>query len=262
MRPTRRILALAGASARAYGRCMRVLAGVVAAVLVALLAPAVASAAPLTATSIRIADHPGFVRVVVDFSGGAVQPNQLEATDPDPFADGFVRVRLLHPGVKTAARPVRAEGVFARVAQGGGRITIRLSATDRRFKYLFYTAQRSPERLVLDLYKSRPPSDAAEITRGRGECLTLGTWTVTRTRVTASGTERGVFENQFQVILRRHGGRIHRQRPVVAFDRRWHSNFAYPHAKRQTGTLEAVELSAKDGALACLVQVRVRFGGA
>jgi hypothetical protein len=30
---------------------------------------------------------------------------------------------------------------------------------------------------------------------------------------------------------------------------------------RQTGTLEAVALSAKDGTLDCLVQVRVRFGG-
>jgi hypothetical protein len=240
---------------------MRALAGAVAAVLVALLAPALASAAPLTATSIRIADHPGFVRVVVDFSGGTVQFNELEATDPDPFADGFVRIRLIHPGVKTTAMPVRAEGVFARVAQGGGRVTIRLSAIDRRFKYLFYADQHSPERLVMDLYKSRPPSDAAEITHGRGGCLTLGTRSVTRTRVKASGHERGLFEHQFQIVLRRRGGRIHRLRHVVAFNSRWTTNFTYPHAARQTGTLEAVELSAKDGTLACLVQVRVRLGG-
>src|SRR3954452_9117735 len=107
---------------------MRALAGVVAVVVIGFLVPPAASAAPLTATKIRIADHPGFVRVVVDFSGGTVQFNELEATDPDPFADGFVRIRLLHPGVKTAAIPVRAEGVFARVAQGGGRITMRLTA--------------------------------------------------------------------------------------------------------------------------------------
>ncbi len=240
---------------------MRALAGVVAAVLVPLLAPAVASAAPLTATNIRIADHPGFVRVVVDFSGGTVQFNELEATDPDPFADGFVRIRLMHPGVKTTAMPVRGQGVSARVAQGGGRITIRLSAVDRRFKYLFYTDQHSPERLVMDLYKSRPPSEAAEITHGRGGCLTLGSHAVTHTRVMASGRERGVFEHQFQVILRRRGGRIHRQKHVLAFNGRWTTSFGYRHAARQTGTLEAVALSAKDGTLACLVQVRVRFGG-
>src|SRR3954468_14550868 len=130
---------------------MRVLAGVVAVVLLAVLASpaeAVAARAPLTATKIRIADHPGFVRVVVDFSGGTVQFNELEATDPDPFADGSVRIRLLHPGVKTAAMPVRAEGVSARVAQGGGRVTIRLTAKFRHFKYLFYADQHSPERLV------------------------------------------------------------------------------------------------------------------
>jgi hypothetical protein len=228
---------------------------------VALVLPQAASAAPLTATQIRVADHPGFVRVVVDFSGGTVQFNELEATDPDPFADGFVRIRLIHPGVKTTAMPVRAQGVFARIAQGGGRITIRLTGEDRRFKYLFYVDQHSPERLVMDLYKSRPPSDAAEITHGRGGCLTLTSHSVSRTRVKAAGRERGVFEHQFQVILRRRGGRIHRETHVVASSGRWHTSFTYPHAGRQTGTLEAVELSAKDGTLACLVQVRVRFGG-
>ena len=38
---------------------------------VAALAPAAASAA-LTATQIRIGNHPAFVRVVVDFSGGTL----------------------------------------------------------------------------------------------------------------------------------------------------------------------------------------------
>jgi hypothetical protein len=239
---------------------MRALAGVVAAVVVAVLAPS-ASAAPLTATKIRVGDHPGFVRVVVDFTGGTLRFNELEATDPDPFADGFVRIRLVHPGVKTTAMPVRAQGVFARIAQSGGRITIRLSADDRRFKYLFYVDQHGPERLVMDLYKSSPPSDAAEITHGRGGCLTLTSHSVSHTRVKAAGRERNVFEHQFQVILRRRGGRIHREKHVVASNGRWHTSLTYPHAARQTGTLEAVELSAKDGTLACLVQVRVRFGG-
>ena len=47
---------------------MRPLVTFIAAVIaVAVLAPP-ASAAPLTATQIRIGDHPGFVRVVVDFN--------------------------------------------------------------------------------------------------------------------------------------------------------------------------------------------------
>ncbi len=240
---------------------MRFWAGVVAAVVVCLVLPQAASAAPLTATQIRIADHPGFVRVVVDFSGGTVAFNELEATDPDPFPDGFVRIRLMHPGVKTSATPVRADGVFARSAQSGGRITIRLSAADRRFKYLYYVVEHGPERVVFDLFKSRPPSDAAEITRGRGGCLTFTGHAVSKTRVRAAGRERNLFEHQFQVILRRRGGRIQRQQHVVADSGRWHTSFTYPHAGRQTGTLEAVDLSEKDGTLACLVQVRVRLGG-
>src|SRR5215216_2509296 len=127
----------------------------------AVLAPQ-ATAAPLTATEIRVGDHPGFVRVVIDFTGGRVEPGEVVATDPNPFPDGFVRLPMMHPGIKTTASPVRAEGVFARIAQGGGRITIRLTGRDRRFKYVGYVAQHTPERLVIDLYKSRPPSDAAE----------------------------------------------------------------------------------------------------
>lgn len=240
---------------------MRTLAAVVGAFAVALPAPQ-AGAAPLTATQIRIGDHPGFVRVVVDFTGGRVEFNEVVATDPDPFPDGFVRLPLMHPGVKTTAAPVRAHGVFARVGQGGGRVTTRLTATDRRFKYMGYTVQHSPERLVIDLYKSRPPSDDAEITRGSGGCLTLGAHSITRKKVTVSGRERNLFEHMFLVRLRRHGGRIHRQRAVSAGqNRRWTTSFTYRHAKRQTGTLEAVDFSAKDGAVVCLVQIRVRLGG-
>ena len=43
--------------------------------------------------------------------------------------------------------------------------------------------------------------------------------------------------------------------------RRWSTRFRYPRRRRQTGTLEAVALSAKDGSLDCLTQVRVRLGG-
>jgi hypothetical protein len=240
---------------------MRALAGAVAVVLTFVLVPQAAAVAPLTAASIRIGDHPAFVRVVVDFTGGTVEPGEVVATDPDPFADGFVRLPMVHPGIKTTATPVRAEGVFARIAQGGSRITIRLTGTNRRFKYVGYAAQHTPERLIIDLYKSRPPSADAEITRGGGGCLTLTGHSVTRKRVKAAGRERNLFEHSLVVRLRRTGGGIHRQKAETAFQRHWSTNFTYRHAKRQTGTLEAVALSAKDGTLDCLVQVRVRFGG-
>jgi Immunoglobulin-like domain of bacterial spore germination len=220
------------------------------------------ASAALTAREIRIADHPAFVRVVVDFTGGRVEPGEVNATDPNPFPDGFVRLPLTRPGVRTTAEPVRDEGVFARIAQTSGRrITIRLTGTDRRFKYVEYFALHTPERLVLDLYKSRPPTDAAEIVRGRGGCLRLDNHNVTPDRVTADGRERNLFEHSLVVRLRRTGGRIHRQQPEIAFMGRWTTDFTYPPAPRQTGTLEAVALSAKDGTLDCIVQVRVRLGG-
>jgi len=236
------------------------LAALGAVLLAAVLAPP-ATAAPLTATKIRIGDHPGFVRVVVEFTGGRVEPGEVVATDPDPFPDGFVRLPLTRSGVRTTAARVRRHGVFARIGHVPGRITIRLSGADRRFKYAGYFAQHTPERLVIDLFKSRPPSDAAEITRGRGGCLTLENHAVTGTRVTASGRERDLFEHSLVVRLRRRGGAIHRQKAETAPNRRWNTSFPYPTAPRQTGTLEAVALSAKDGTLDCLVQARVRFGG-
>jgi hypothetical protein len=240
---------------------MRTPATVVGALVAAAVLAPQAAAAPLTATKIRVGDHPGFVRVVVDFSGGTLRFNEIEATDPDPFPDGFVRLPLTHAGVKTTAAPVRAHGVFARIGRSTGRITVRLTGADRRFKYLSYVVQHSPERLLLDLYKSRPPSDAAEITHGRGSCLTLRSHSISSTRVKAAGRENGLFEHMFVVRLRRNDGRVHKTKPVTATDGRWSTDFAYPRAARQTGTLEAVDFSAKDGAVDCLVQIRVRFGG-
>jgi hypothetical protein len=225
----------------------------------AVLVPSASAA--LTAREIRVGDHPRFVRVVVDFTGGTVQTGEVVATDPNPFPDGFVRLPLTRAGVRTTAAPVRAHGVFARVAQGSGKITIRLTGDDRRFKYVGYFAQHTPEKLVLDLYKARPPTDAAEILRGRGGCLRLTDHLVTRQHVDAEGTERNLFEHSLVVRLRRSGGRIHRQMAETAFMRRWTTSFDYPAAPRQDGTLEAVALSAKDGTLDCLVQVRVRMGG-
>ena len=220
------------------------------------------ASAALTARDIRIGDHPGFVRVVVDFTGGRVEPGEVVATDPNPFPDGFVRLPLTRSGVRTTADPVRDHGVFARIAQTSGRrITIRVTGTDRRFKYVGYVAQHTPERLVIDMFKARPPSDAAEITRGRGGCLRLTDHDVTRDRVTAEGRERDLFEHSLVVRLRRDSGRIHRQKPETAFMRAWSTEFTYSPVRRQTGTLEAVALSAKDGTLDCLVQVRVRMGG-
>src|SRR5688500_14547956 len=86
--------------------------------LAGLAAAAPAAAAPLTATDVRVAEHPGFVRVVIDFRGGRVLTGEVVASDPDPFPDGVVRLPLAHRGVRTTAAPVRAHGISVRVTQG------------------------------------------------------------------------------------------------------------------------------------------------
>src|SRR5215218_7861930 len=110
---------------------MRPFAVVLGAAVASLALAQQAAAAPLTATAIRIGDHPGFVRVVVEFTGGTVQAGEVVATDPNPFPDGFVRLPMMHPDVRTTAMPVRAEGVFTRIGQGADRITIRVTGRDR-----------------------------------------------------------------------------------------------------------------------------------
>ena len=231
-------------------------------VAVAVVAPpASPGTAPLTATGIRIAGHPGLVRVVVDFSGGRVLEGEVVATDPNPFPDGAVRLPLTRPGVRTMAPPAAARGVSARITQGKDEIAIVLSAAPRRFKYVAYRALHGPERLAIDLLESAPPGRAATIRRAPDGCLTLRRATVGPRRVRASGRERDLFEHSLVVRARRADGRVHAQRAATAAAGRWRTRFRHPALPAQDGTLEAVALSAKDGTLDCLVQVRVRLGG-
>jgi hypothetical protein len=241
---------------------LKVAAGVAVASL-AVLAPQAAteSAPPPTATAIRISGHPGFVRVVVDFTGGRVFAGEVVATDPDPFRDGVVRLPLSRHGVRTVAAPAQVHGVSASVTQGSGRIVIRLQGAPRRFKYVGYRKVRGRQRLAFDLIEAEPPRPAAEVVRGRDGCLSLRSFAVGRRSVRAAGRERDLFEHSLLVRLRRAGGRVYSQRPATAASHRWSTRFRYPRTRRQTGTLEAVALSAKDGTLDCLTQVRVRFGG-
>ena len=221
-----------------------------------LAVPAVASAA-LTATQIRIGDHPAFVRVVVDFTGGTLKANAVESPDPQPF-DGRARVRVTAPGISSSASGILAEGVHAGIAQRSGAIVLRLRAREHRFKYLEHSVLHSPERLVVDLWKARPPGAAAEFTTApQGGCLTLGNFKATPGLVTARGTETDIFEHMFQANLRNHRGKVIRSRSVTATGGHWHKSLPYDVSRRQTGTLEAVDLSEQDGSLTCIVQVRV-----
>ena len=214
----------------------------------------------LTAFRARIADHPAFVRVVVDFTDGTLGFNDSEAADPDPFPDGRASVDVRHRRIQAQAPARSAHGVRVRVTQGENRIRVRLRSRPGRFKYLDRSQLGSPERVVLDLYESRPPVAGATIRRAPDGCLELTSRSVTRGRITASGTARFLFENSFALVVRNADGVPVGVRPVtVGESGRWRRSVSYDVNRAQRGTLEAVAESARDGALDCLVQTRVRL---
>ena len=226
-----------------------------AALVVLVLVAAPASASALTATNARIASHPGFVRVVVDFSGGTFEVNEADATDPVP-SDGTARVEVRRAGISTLAIDRSSNGVRVRVTQATNRIVIRLVSARRAFKYMRVSGLHGPERLVLDLPRAKPPSRAAEIRTGRGGCLSLTSFTADGRGFRVRGVERDLFEGSFVLRVRDAAGRSVGRRVMTARGA-WSARVAYRVSRAQTGTLEAVAESAKDGSLACLVQVRV-----
>jgi hypothetical protein len=233
------------------------------AVLAALAAAAALpapGAAALTATDIRISTHPAFVRVVVEFTGGNLELNRTFATDPNPFG-GRSAIEVSGPGIDTDAASEAAFGVEARISQHAGRIVLHLHSERRRFKYLSYDDRSSPTRLVVDLWKAKPPSPDAEFPTApqraplRG-CLEIETFSVDPGTATAAGKERRLFEHSFTLTLRNRRGEHVRRVPVTSFRRNWDETFSYSVGARQPGTLEAVSFSAKDGAVDCIAQVR------
>jgi hypothetical protein len=220
------------------------------------VAPAAASAA-LTATQIRIGNHPAFVRVVVDFTGGTLHGGDAESPDPQPF-DGDARVRVTHAGITSTAPAVTGERVAARIVERSGFIVLRLSARKHRFKYLEHGVLHSPERLVVDLWKARPPTNAAEFpTAPQGGCLSIDSIFQAPGRITANGSEQDVFEHMFLLSVRDRKGRPRGAKGVTATGGHWHRTVRYGVAVAQPGTLEAVDFSEQDGSLSCIAQVRV-----
>jgi hypothetical protein len=218
--------------------------------------PAAASAA-LTATQIRIGNHAAFVRVVVDFSGGTLHANDVESPDPMPF-DGRARVRVTDPGVTTTASPIMSEGVAARVLQRSGFVVVTLHVRRHRFKYVEHGVLHSPERLVINLWKARPPRPAAEfVVAPQGGCLGIDSFAASPGRVTANGTENDLFEHMFQANVRNRKGRVVGSRPVTATAGHWHRTVQYVVSASHPGTFEAVDFSEQDGSLSCIAQVRV-----
>ncbi|HUZ15852.1 MAG TPA: Gmad2 immunoglobulin-like domain-containing protein [Gaiellaceae bacterium] len=203
----------------------------------------------LTATGVRIGDHPAYVRVVVDFNG-KVPASQVEF---DRLTGTTATVHVAHPGIKTHTGGRAGEGVRVALQPGTQALHIAMSFASRRFKYLSY-AVVTGNHLAVDLWKSAPPSKAAEVKSGG--CLSLQSWHVTKGSVLVHGTEHGVFENTFRVVVRGANGTVRGRRTVV-HGGSWSTRVRYTASHRRAGTLEAVAFSQKDGSLACLAQMRV-----
>jgi hypothetical protein len=224
-------------------------------VIVAAL-PASASAA-LTASDVRIGSQPAFVRVVVDFTGGPVAFTETDTPDPR-IADGSARVDISHPGIVVTPRDRSALGVRARLSLAtANRARVQLTAASGRFKYVRMFVLHGPERVVIDLYRSAPPSAAAEIRTGFDSCLTLTSIQRTGHTFRVRGTARDLFESNFVIRVRDGRGRVVGRRIVTA-NGPWSQTVSYGGvSSRQAGTAEAVADSAKDGSLVCIVQRRV-----
>jgi hypothetical protein len=223
--------------------------------LAAVFVPTATATVDLTAIRTRIGSHPAYVRVVVDFTDGVVAGNEIETVD-HRAADGAVRIRLRHRNVQAQAAPTSAEGVRATVTGGRDRLDVRASYGRGRFKYVQVTTLHDPERLVIDLYRSAPPSRAAEIRTGGGSCLTLTGIAAGPRSFLVSGRERNLFEHGFVLRVRDRAGHVAGRRIMTA-EGPWSARIGYRVSARQRGTLEAVAESAKDGSLACIVQAGV-----
>lgn len=226
------------------------------AIIVVTALPATASAA-LTASDVRIGAQPAFVRVVVDMTGGTARFNEVEATDAR-VADGSARVDISHTGIVVTPRDRTAQGVRARLSLAtANRARVQLSAAAGRFKYVRVFVLHGPERVVIDLYRSAPPSPPAEIRTGFGNCLTLTSIQRTGHTFRVRGTARDLFEANFVIRVRDARGRVVGRRIVTA-NGPWNQTVSYSGVtSTQAGTVEAVADSAKDGSLVCIVQRRV-----
>jgi hypothetical protein len=224
--------------------------GITVVAAVGLLAlPALAGAAShLTATNVRIGNHPAYVRVVVDFDR-KIPAREVEA---DTFTKRMATVRLNHPGVTTNTNGRTGDGVHVALQPGTQMLHISMTFAAYRLKYLSY-AVVTGDRLAIDLWKSAPPSSPTQTCDG----LSLSSWHVSKGSVSVHGTEHGIFENQFQVVVRGANGKVLGRRTGVHGPGTWGTTVHYMAAHWQHGTLEAVAFSAKDGAVECLAQRRV-----
>lgn len=229
------------------GSCLALCIGAFAALSVA------SASARLTATGVRIGDHLAYVRVVIDFAGGTLNDGEVTMTH---FSSTAATVEVIHPKVQTQAVPRSGYGIRVRVVSGPDRLRGELRFGRARIKYVMFGVV-THDRLAIDPWKSAPPSKAAELPSGRGGCLALDSWHVRPGVVSVRGREHGIFEHTFGVLVRGADGHVLGQRPSVHGIRHWSAQVRYRAARRQPGTLEAVDFGGRGEGIVCLAQARV-----
>jgi photosystem II stability/assembly factor-like uncharacterized protein len=212
-----------------------------------------ASTPTLTATAVHISDHPAYVEAVVDFTGPRLAANQVHAGDPDP-SDGTADVLVSYPDVATRASQVFAHGLAVWVVGVPYGLNVGLGALPGAFKYLSYGIAGG-DQLIVDMWKSTF-GPGGNISQGQGGCLTLSRVSAKPGTVSAAGTAHGLFENQFRAVLRDAFGNVLAARSVFVSGV-WSVTVHYTAPQGQGASFEAAASSAKDGALACLVQKAV-----
>lgn len=218
------------------------------------VAGSIAAVPHLTATGTRISDRPAFVRVVVDFNG-RVSAKQVVF---DRLWRYGAALHIDRPGIGMRTGGADGKGVIVRLGPATQGLDIAVSSWARRFKYVSYTVVGG-NRLAIDLWKSTlrfAGNNPIHTCAG----LTLVGWSsngLTHT-VVVGGREHGIFENQFQVVVRgQHGGVVGRK--LVHGPGRWRTRVRYHVAFTQPGSVEAVALSPKDGSLVCIAQLGINL---
>ena len=207
------------------------------------------------AIGLRGVNSPAVVRFSVTFSGGPLRIDRIFAVDPAPFSDGAARARVRGATLTTAGVTNTAGGGTVRITSKADELSVNFRGAPRRFKYFGYRLLKKPERLLLEFWKSSPP--AVPMRKATGGCLAFSQWAIGAGAASASGSERNLFEHMFLVQVRNARGQVVGRRGVAALNGRWTANVSYRVARRQAGTLEAVDLSEGDASLICLAQVRV-----
>jgi hypothetical protein len=191
--------------------------------------------------------------VVVDFTGAAVAGNDVNLAAGNIDTSGRARLDIAKAGATTTAAAMSGSGASVSIVKVGSGLRVRITSSVHRFKFLGYTVLQSPERLVIDLYRRSSHAQLAA-----GGCLKiLPTTTSTSRRVTVHGTVvTRIFENTFRVRLRRSNGQVVAAKTVTAATPTGPFTTILRHSvgTRQTGVVEAIVFSAKDGAVQCLYQ--------